>query len=119
MCVGRPVFAHGFRHHLEHVDFALGVIGAKPENVTTGVVENAVNAYRLTLAVDDDSGRVTHAGMPKGPWALGLPSQTHFAPRAVTATQRHAIQALLLVEAPDTARRDSSFGKPALGCQRA
>ena len=85
------MLAHGLDHQSEHVDFALGVMGRECQNVTTVVVEDPVNAYRLALAVDHERGAVADVGMPQGAGTLGLPTEPDLAARGVSTAQRYTV----------------------------
>ena len=109
------MLAHRLDHQSEHVDLALGVMRGERQDVAAGVVEDAVNAHRLTFALDHDRRAMTHVGMPEGAGSLGLPAQAHLAADTLTAAQRNAIEAELLVEAAHATGRDGACFEPAFG----
>jgi hypothetical protein len=113
------MLAHGLDHQSEHVDFALGVMGGERQDVAAGIVEDAVNAYGLALAVNHERGAVADVCVPQRAGTLGLPTEPHLAARGVSAAKRYAVQALLLVEAAHAARGNGALVESPLGDERA
>jgi len=116
--VRRTVFAYGVDHQSQHVDFALGMMSGKRENVTARVVEDPVDPHGAALALDHQRRSVTDVGVPERARALGLPAQAHLTARVIAAAERHAVQTLLLIETPHTARGDGVLVESALGNER-
>jgi hypothetical protein len=113
------VFAHRPDHQPEHVDFALGVMGGERKDVAAGVVEYAVDAHRLAFAVNQERRTVTHVGVPESAGPLCLPSKPYLTAAVVSASERDAVESLLLVETAHAARGDGARFEATLGDQRA